>query len=301
MGDEWNTQLLVILSARFDDQPALLAQLALHLPGWCSTFAANVPGGHVDAGAFAEALTRVLGSASEPDERRALLETLRGDELLLACAALHDEPSRVALSAMFEQELDKVMRKFSVDADGRDELRQVAREHVLVGKSGRPGALAEYSGRGSLRGFLRVSISRTCLNWLNSEQRSQRRRASDDDLLGALPSPAIDPEIAHLRSLYHAEFMGALREAFGALSPRHRTLLRQHHLDGLLPGELGPLYGVHRTTVLRWLGEAHRELADATRSALARSLGASPAEVESLIRVLGSQLHMSLERHLAGA
>jgi RNA polymerase sigma-70 factor (ECF subfamily) len=55
---------------------------------------------------------------------------------------------------------------------------------------------------------------------------------------------------------------------------------------------------VHRVTVARWLGAARASLLDGTRRRLAERLGLPSPEVESLVRVLWSQLHISISRSL---
>jgi RNA polymerase sigma-70 factor (ECF subfamily) len=102
-----------------------------------------------------------------------------------------------------------------------------------------------------------------------------------------------------LRQNSREQFRAAFGEAVASLTARERTLLRQHYVDRLGPGELGPLYGVHRTTALRWLEDASATLVRATRRLLSSRLRASPDDVDSLMRALGSQLDLSLRRVLS--
>jgi RNA polymerase sigma-70 factor (ECF subfamily) len=132
-----------------------------------------------------------------------------------------------------------------------------------------------------------------------ADHHEAQRKEPEDALLSALPSPLVDPEMALLRQTSRDEFREAFAEAVATLSSRERTLLRQHYVDGLQPGELGPLYGVHRTTALRWLQDASEVLVRATRRRLQARLDASPEDVDSLIRALGSQLDLSLRAYLA--
>src|SRR5439155_27001611 len=89
-----------------------------------------------------------------------------------------------------------------------------------------------------------------------------------DRLVGADP----DPETALLRARYASAANEALREAFASLDARERNLLRQHFVDRLSIDDLGPLYGVHRATVARWLERAREALEARTRKLLMERL-----------------------------
>jgi RNA polymerase sigma-70 factor (ECF subfamily) len=84
-----------------------------------------------------------------------------------------------------------------------------------------------------------------------------------------------------------------------ALAPRQRLLLKQHVLDDLTIDEIGPLLKVHRATAARWLDQARSDLARATELALQRRLGVSTTEVKSALRLIVSQLDVSLRRLLS--
>ena len=60
--------------------------------------------------------------------------------------------------------------------------------------------------------------------------------------------------------------------------------------------ELATSYRVHRATIARWLARARQDLLERTRQRLALAVGASGAEVDSIVRVLGSELDVSLSK-----
>ncbi|WP_437568167.1 sigma-70 family RNA polymerase sigma factor [Sorangium sp. So ce542] len=262
---------------------------------WRAAALARCPGLNVSETDFARTLAVCIERSSDEVH---CWDDLRGDELHLACGAAMGDPAALAhVGALLEDEMQRALRRFTASADLLEDVRQTVRERLFVGRMGPP-AIGQYGGRGSLRGFLRVTATRTCLNALALARRDVQRHARDDGLLAALPSPLEDPEIAHLRLTYKAEFDQAFAEAIAALEPRQRTLLRQHYLDGLRPGEISALHGVHRTTVLRWIQQTQAELLRVTRRALQRRLGGGSEEIESIMRMLASQLDMSLQRYL---
>jgi RNA polymerase sigma-70 factor (ECF subfamily) len=84
-----------------------------------------------------------------------------------------------------------------------------------------------------------------------------------------------------------------------ALAPRQRTLLRYAYVDGLGIDRIAPLFAVHRATAARWLAEARLELLRHTRKILAARLALPVEELQSLLRSVESQLHVSLARLFA--
>ena len=92
-----------------------------------------------------------------------------------------------------------------------------------------------------------------------------------------------------------------LRAAVLALPPRQRAALRMEYVDRKSHGAIAKVYGVHRTSVLRWCEEARASIADELRRYLARTLNLPLAEVDSHLRGVGSRLELSLAALLASA
>ena len=89
------------------------------------------------------------------------------------------------------------------------------------------------------------------------------------------------------------------RTQAGDLDARARNLLRLHHLGGATLEQLAAMYGVHRATAVRWLADARAALARGTRRRLTASLDVSPAELDSILAMIGSRLEASVGRLLA--
>jgi len=77
-------------------------------------------------------------------------------------------------------------------------------------------------------------------------------------------------------------------------------LLRYHHVDGLNIDEIGAIYRVHRVTAFRWLEKAKEKLVEATLARMRTRLNVSARELDSVLRLIRSQVHLSLVRHLGG-
>jgi RNA polymerase sigma-70 factor (ECF subfamily) len=101
-------------------------------------------------------------------------------------------------------------------------------------------------------------------------------------------------ELERAKQKYREEFKRAFEGALRTLSDRERTLLRQHHVDGLTIDEIGALYRVHRSTAGRLLTRARVVVLDATRLGMMSELGVAADDLDSIIRMIRSQIEISL-------
>jgi RNA polymerase sigma-70 factor (ECF subfamily) len=175
-----------------------------------------------------------------------------------------------------------------------DEVLQRLRVQLLVGE--RPG-ISAYGGRGELRAWLRVVAVREAVRVLGERGKNQ---GIDDTRLLEVILPEVDAERDLIGSELRAQLRVAFEEAVGSLSPRDRLVLRQSGVDGLSIDQIGAVHGVHRATAARWIEQARVELALATERALQRRLNGTTDEVRSLMRLVTSQMDLSVHRLLTG-
>lgn len=217
------------------------------------------------------------------------------DDLRLARAAAHGEPAAIAGVEALLADLGPAVRRIDGSPAFADEVRQAARVRLLVADGGAP-RIAGYAGRGPLRAWLQVAAARIAIDL----KRARRAAPASDDLLGELVAREPDPELRHLKELYRAEFREALSAALAALPERARAVLRLHHVDGLRLAEIGRLYQVHESTVSRWVTQAAEAVAGDARARLVARLALSPSNVDSIARLVRSQLDLSIARLLGG-
>jgi RNA polymerase sigma-70 factor, ECF subfamily len=228
---------------------------------------------------------------------RARLAALAEDELdgldvagvwlALACVA-----GEAAALAVLESDLLPGLRpalaKLGLDAAGIDEALQIVRADLLAPRPDAPPRLANYSGRGSLGGWLRTVAVRAGL-------RLQRSTPRHDELSENAPgSIADDPELAYLKKTFGDAFHTAFGEALAALPAQDRLLLKQRFRFHMGVEELGALHGVHAATISRRVASARDALAEATRTAMMRTLGVDRADVSSILRLIHSELDITL-------
>jgi RNA polymerase sigma-70 factor, ECF subfamily len=244
----------------------------------------------VDDGHFAE----FLGSRVGVEE----LAGARAADLWIACASLGADPNALrAIEARYLPEINGTLGKMGLSADAIGEVKQRLRAVLFVGDGENPPRIGEYRGQGDLRAWLRVSAMRAALKLL---KKNARETSSDEALLEARAG-ADDPELAYMKATYREAFKAAFQEALDSLQPRERTLLKQQVVDGLGIDEIGALYSVHRATAARWQQAAREKLLVRTRRIFLVRTGIATDECESIMRMVRSQLDLSLQRRFSAA
>lgn len=283
----------VFLGAREEaETPGDRTALETALAGAIAEASAAWPTVHVDAVAWIRSLAELAPKPLQAD--KPLGEMLVTDHYLaFACCA--GDPAAIA-------QCDAILvREAGFAADGtrmhvsvRDEATQVVRTQLLAPRDGRPAAIGDYAGRGALRSWLRVCVSRELVRIAKAQQRAEPL----EEHLVADPGYGDDPALEELKAKYRAELAEAFRTALTELAARDRTLLRYQLIDGLTIDEIGPIFRVHRATAARWIAKVRDDLVTRTRTLMAEALGVDTAEAASIVRLVQSQLDMSVIRHL---
>ena len=225
------------------------------------------------------------------------LELARAPDLWGACACGTGDGKAIgAVEVRYFPDVDAALRKMGLSADRIGEVKQGLRRVLFVGDPdvGVAPRITEYRGSGDLRAWLRVTAMRAALKLLRKEN---RETPTDDALLEARAHED-DPELAYMKAAYRASFKTAFQEALDSLHARERTLLKQQIVDGLGIDELGALYQVHRATAARWVQSAREKLLTRTRRTFMLNARISSDECESIMRMVRSQLDVSLHRRL---
>lgn len=234
----------------------------------------------------------VSGPADVPAIERALTQLRTADLFVALGCAMGDRSAIGVLESECIREAGKSLAKRRTPEDVVEEANQNVRERLLVGQ-GRPRIL-DYDGRGDLRSWVRVVVVREAIH-------VAKRRSNEVPLAYELlerPSLQDTPEAAYFRAHYRAAYKEAFEVAVGALSSRERALLRQQIVLGMNVDEIALLYDVHRATAARWVQAARDELLAKVRSNLTARLNISRADMISILRMLESQLALSMSRLL---
>jgi RNA polymerase sigma-70 factor (ECF subfamily) len=216
------------------------------------------------------------------------LDDGQAESLYLACACARGDAEAVAqLDRRYLRDAP-YLRRFGDHRGFVDDVLQDLRERLFVEKR-----IADYSGRGSLEGWLRVAAVRLAIDRTRKAQVLPEVELDHEPLVDAP-----DPELALLKSQHADEFASALAEVLRSLDADDRTMLRFYLTDKLTLAEIGALFRVNRTTIVRRLVECRRRILEDTRGRLIDGLKLSSEEADSLMRRLQSQLDVSIHRML---
>jgi RNA polymerase sigma-70 factor (ECF subfamily) len=269
--------------------PVLAAELALVAKEadtrWSASFL-------IEPRAFVAYLTaRVAPGAQDASEIRSHVA-----DLYLACGCTLGIPEAVRIfEAMLGSQIAVALRHMHLQPSAIDELRQMMREKLLVGGAGRAPQIAKYAGRGPLRGWMRVVITRTALNKL----REQTHEVSLEEALLDLPATGTcDPLLSCLRDRFGAAVDRALEGAMRVLTVDQRVLLRQRFVDGVTTEQLARLHRKHRITMARRINAILRALRARTEALLANEVGCGHSTAVSIVNLVLSQAHVSIRRYL---
>lgn len=211
-------------------------------------------------------------------------------DIYLAVACSDGDPAALAaFRDAFVPPVRAALAKLGTSAAVIDEVVQRVLVMVFVGDGGPP-QIQGYAGRGTLRSWLRTIAIRTGRRHLGLEAQA----APGDDELADLPAAVGDPELELLRARYRDQVKQAFAAAFAELSERERNVLRQYHIDGLTIDQLAALYQVNRATTARWVAGARLSVVTRTRRHLVDRFGIASTEVDSIIRLVRSQLDVSV-------
>jgi RNA polymerase sigma-70 factor (ECF subfamily) len=237
---------------------------------------------------FIEHLARRINArASEPADR-VLVTMPAADLYLVAACCEQDDAALAAFRDAFVPALQQVLARIHLSPQTIDETVQRVLVMVFVGEGAAP-QIQGYGGKGTLRSWVRSIGVRTGRRLAGLEQDN----GSEEDL-AELPGAVADPELELLRARYGLQVREAFRAAFAELAERERNVLRQYHIDGLTIDQLAALYQVNRATTARWVAGARLAIVTRTRKHLVERLGITATEVDSIIRLVRSQLAVSV-------
>ncbi len=228
------------------------------------------------------------------------VDELAAADLFLACACARGDARAIeALEDHHGAALRGALSRVRDPHLQLDDLVQIVRHRLLVGDHGAEPVITRYSGQGALGAWLRVMGVRTALNATRRKQPVLGERHDIAEQMHQVAGQIDDPELGYMRQRYQAQFREAFAEAASSLSSRERNLLRQGFVHGLGVRELGSMYGVHYATASRWLAQARERLVTLTHQRLCGRLEISEGELHSIMRLIRSDLHITLGRLLA--
>jgi len=236
-----------------------------------------------------------LTARLEPDADAAAKLRSNAADLYLACGCMLGIPEAVKIfEVTLGNEVAAALHHMHLQSAVIDDLCQMTREKLLVGGAGRARRIAEYTGRGTLRGWTRVVLTRTALNAL----RAQKREVPLEHALLDHQTDSCDPELSCLRDRFGVALDRALERAMRSLTADERVLLRQRFVDGVTSEQLATFHRKHRITMVRRINAILRALRTRTEVLLASEVGCGRSTAVSIVNLALSQAHLSIRRYL---
>jgi RNA polymerase sigma-70 factor, ECF subfamily len=215
----------------------------------------------------------------------------RAADLYLACACVERVPAAVAeFLAAFGERIPVYLGRLARNADLVAEVRQILVTRCLVGDGDKPPALHSYSATGSLEGWLRATAVREGL----ALQRKADRNTDDVQNVLEARLPWVDREISMIKEIYQQPVSQAFAVACAQLAAEDRALLRLHYAEGVTTAKLATMFGMSRATLVRRLTTARESLVDRVKVALKLAAGVADQDVDSVLRLLKSQIDLRL-------
>ena len=265
--------------------------------------------------AIATAAAKYLGGASEPKQSPSPqdLERFIGDlkslDLYLGLACMRgDEQAWWEFDRQHRSFIERWTRhlvRSDADADEVIDAVYVELFGTKVVDGVRQSKFRTYTGRGSLRGWLRAIILHAAVDlhraakieipvdeWSESGEelpaRNMAGSESEDSMLTSV-----------VRERYRSATVAALDQALRTLDDHETLLLLYYHVEGLKLREIARIVEepaspirrwfqrrnsrrsrVHESTVMRWLDKVYQKVADRFHAELAGKHGLKPEEIE---------------------
>jgi RNA polymerase sigma-70 factor (ECF subfamily) len=227
----------------------------------------------------------------EGDLARALAAVHASDLFLAGACAVAAPGALETFERDYGGEVGRAVRRSGSAATVPDDVAQALREKLFAARPGERPKIAEYSGQGPLRVWVRVVVTRMVQNL---SMRAPKESPLDGAAIADMPATTGDPVLDGMRERYREPFRAAFVAAVASLDMRDRVLLHQRFASHKTQEELAQEYGVHVNTVARWLARARQAVEERTRAELRRLVHVGEGEFTSILRLVGSQLDLTL-------
>lgn len=240
-----------------------------------------------------EKFAMYLGDRAPAAASGCALQALHTTDLYLACAcSVGAQNALVAFEKHCANEWNRGVARLSLTETDATELKQTLRTRLFVASTESGEQIRRYSGRGAIRAWYRTTVVRAAIDYRRASDRMEHNQALHElDEQVAF----VDLELDYLKRNYRDEFKHCFHEALRSLTSEERNLLRYQLLEEL------SLAGLHLSSIARRLERLRERLLERTREHLQQRLGVDAGELDSIMRLIGSRLDVSISAVLGGA
>lgn len=234
------------------------------------------------------------------------LSSLNCEDICLAVAcAKGDESAWEDFFNEYRAYMVNIARGMTQDAGAAEQLADstFAELYGLRESDGeRVSKFSFYSGRGSLRGWLRAVVYQLSADMHRQSNRFvQTEEPEDMDRMArasALPEREANTEVAFIRERYRAAVSDSLSRAVSELESRERLLLVYYYYDEMTLREIGALFDVHEATISRWLAKIQKRVRKLVERSLMRDHRFNRREVGEAIQLAAEQMDINVREYL---
>ncbi|HXG91271.1 MAG TPA: sigma-70 family RNA polymerase sigma factor [Blastocatellia bacterium] len=232
--------------------------------------------------------------------------SLNLDDLCLAIAcAKGDDAAWEDFYRDYRSYLINIARTMTQDAGAAEQLADstFAELYGLRESSGaRVSKFSFYSGRGSLRGWLRAVVFQLSADQHRQSSRLvQTEEPEDIERLAHAIEPAErqpTSELAYIRERYRAAVADSLERAMAELEARDRLLLAHYYYDEMTLREIGRMFDVHEATISRWLTKIQKRVRKLVEKSLARDHRFNRREIAEALELAAATLDLNVRDYL---
>lgn len=226
-----------------------------------------------------EIITRDMSLADEGSQRKTFLQ-IHHEDLFLAIACSNGD--RIAWE-YFADDFFPVLKNYAAQACGSSSEGEDLAQEITTKLLKEKNRLAGYNGRGSLAGWLRVTVSHAAID----RYRRRRREIPLEDLqqnsgLASLADSERNITEESLDSHWGPVISEVVNETISDLSARDRLILGLYYLRDVPLKTIGRQLRIHEATVSRWLNRLRREIRKRVEHKLRKKHGLRPSEIQAL-------------------
>jgi RNA polymerase sigma-70 factor len=234
------------------------------------------------------------------------LASLNHEDLCLALAcAKGDGAAWEDFVRDYRTYLISIARTMTSDAGAAEQLADSAFADLYglrESDGARVSKFSFYSGRGSLKGWLRAVVFQ-----LSADHHRQSSRYVQTDEPEDIERMAQGPaeigksngsEMGYIRERYRSAVSEALGRAIAQLAPRERLLLAHYYYDEMTLREIGRLFDVHEATICRWLVKVQKHTRKLVEKSLSHDHRFNRREVAEAIQLAAEQLDIEVREYL---
>ncbi|HKV38399.1 MAG TPA: sigma-70 family RNA polymerase sigma factor [Blastocatellia bacterium] len=230
-----------------------------------------------------------------------LIKSINCDDLCLAIAcAKGDDAAWEDFFRDYRSYLVSIARSVTPDPGRAEQLADstFAELYGLRESSGtRVSKFSFYSGRGSLRGWLRAVVYQLSADMYRKTGRLvQTDEAEDMEHIPAPPNGHSEGVFEDER--YRPAVGEALRKAILELDSKERLLLAHYYYDEMTLREIGKLFGVHEATICRWLGKIQKRTRKLVEKSLLRDHHFNRRQVAEALEMAATSTEITVGDHL---